>query len=707
MKEYPFILTVCLLSISIVAFSQSKDTILFGQTIPEIIFAEDKNEKERLFTPSRIEQIASEQIQLYAPSTSADILQKEGGVMIQMSQSGGGSPIIRGFEANRILLVVDGVRLNNAIYRSGHLQNSISISPLTLEKVDIVFGPASVKYGSDALGGVVHYHTKQAHTKQAWNANLLQRYSSANEGVSLYFDHQWGGEKWGYYQAINLQRFGNLKMGKNRYHGYDLWGKEPHITNDNEQLKTAYDQIDFVQKIRIKAHRDLSLKLNFQLSSSTNINRFDQLNDVNENGVKFEQWYYGPQQRALFAFGAEYRKKTKLFDSFNNTFSIQRVLESRNSKKPTQRLIERNETVFVFANTADFVKKWGYKHLNYGIDIQYNNVGSTASSGSSTRYADGGSQLSSWSAYSQYKHPLGRNTFVSGGLRYNSSQLEALFEDIASYNLPFREIELNNDALTSSMGLFASSLNGWEGSLSFSTGFRSPNVDDVTKVFAKSGKLTVPNDQLKPEYSSNIEISLAKRGQNSNFIRATYYYTLMQDAIVKVPFVLNGQDSLFYDGEWLPVFANTNSQEAYLFGYSLEGFWKITEQFSTKHSCTYTFGKDKTAGVLLDHVPPFYGKSQIDWSSDKTTSKASLYVRYNAWKRIEDYSPNGSDNPEEATEGGTPAWWTLNLNYARPINDKLVAQINIENLLDIHYKTYSSGISAPGRNIVLTLMARF
>ena len=144
-----------------VSWAQNQDTTLFGQFIPEIIFAEDKNERERLFTPARVEQIRSEDITLYAPSTSADLLQKEGNIMIQMSQSGGGSPIIRGFEANRVLLVIDGVRLNNAIYRSGHLQNSISISPLTLERVDVVFGPSSVKYGSDALGGVVHYHTQK------------------------------------------------------------------------------------------------------------------------------------------------------------------------------------------------------------------------------------------------------------------------------------------------------------------------------------------------------------------------------------------------------------------------------------------------------------------------------------------------------------------------------------------------------------------
>ena len=686
-------------------FSFSQDTLLF-KSIPEIIFIEDKTEDERVFSPSQIEKIDSKKINYSAPSTSADLLQKTGAVMVQMSQSGGGSPIIRGFEANRVLLVVDGIRLNNAIYRSGHLQNSISISPLTLDRVDIIFGPSSVKYGSDALGGVIHYHTKSASVGEKWKGNVLQRYSSVNKGVNLYFDQRWGSKKWGFFQAINLNRFGNLKMGSNRLHEYDDWGAEEHIVDGKEQLQTAYDQADFIQKIRFNANQYLSFKMNLQLSTSTNINRFDQLNDITDGLPKYEEWYYGPQKRLLMGLGSEHQKKTLLYDSFNNTVSFQQIHESRNSKKPNASLIQRFEKVSVFSNTSDFIKKWGYKSLNYGLDLQHNSVESTASEGASTRYADGGSELSSLGIYSQYKHPFGKRSFFSGGLRYNISSLDAKFIEVQNYNFPFEEISLENSALTSCAGLFIGLKKGWEGRLSFATGFRSPNVDDVTKVFAKSGKLTVPNENLSPEFSNNYELGLSKRFGES-YVSGTYYYTQLKDAIIKKQFSLNGQDSLMYDGELLPLYANTNSQEAYLFGYNLQAYLKINKKWSTTHSCSYTFGKDDSEGVLLDHMPPFYGKSQIDLNSPKTKSKTSIIVHYNAWKRAEDYSPNGSDNPEEATVDGTPSWWTLNLNYSVPLNDKIKAQLNIENILDVHYKTYSSGISAPGRNIILSLAAGF
>lgn len=704
MIKYYLKLLFLALTMSALAQSNGQDTIMIGLSIPEIIFAEDKDEAERLLTPSKIEKIDAVKIFQSAPSTSADALQKTGAVMVQMSQSGGGSPIIRGFEANRVLLVVDGVRLNNAIYRSGHLQNSISVSPLMLENIDIVFGPSSVKYGSDALGGVVHYHTKSPKSGQGWKANLLQRYTSVNNGVNLYYDQSWSKGKWGFLQAVNLNKFGNLKMGAQRNHGYESWGNEAHITEGKEQLRTAYDQVDFIQKIRLDASQYLSYKLNLQLSSTTNLNRFDQLNDLSGEEPKYQEWYYGPQKRLLFSLGTEHQKKNRFYDSFNNTISYQQLKESRNSQKLYADLIERVEDVFVFANTADFIKKWNYKTLNYGLDLQHNIVHSNATEGYNTRYADGGSDMTTLSVYSQYKHPLSKSSYLSAGARYSKVQLKGRFNETENLGLPFKSIQLNNDALTASLGLKWEMGKGWESTITASTGFRSPNVDDVTKVFQKSGKLTVPNENLSPEFSKNIELTINK-SIGESYLSATYYYTLLENAIVKQAFTLNGQDSLWYDGDYLPLYANTNSQDAFLFGYNAKAYIHLNKQWSSTHTISYTYGKDESADALLGHIPPLYGKSQIDWS--KNNYRLGLFVFYNAWKKAEDYSPNGSDNLDEATTDGTPSWWTLNISCSVNLSDKLMAQLNVENILDVHYKTFSSGISAPGRNVILSLKTEF
>ena len=136
------------------------------QLLENITVSENKNtnnikndaEKKIYITHSEISELNG--------ATTADLLEKKGGISVQKSQMGGGSPNIRGFEANRVLLVLDGVRLNNAIYRSGHLQNIITIDEHVLEDIEIIFGPSSVLYGSDAVGGVIHMKTRDLYFRQ-------------------------------------------------------------------------------------------------------------------------------------------------------------------------------------------------------------------------------------------------------------------------------------------------------------------------------------------------------------------------------------------------------------------------------------------------------------------------------------------------------------------------------------------------------------
>ena len=142
--------------------------------------------------PSQIDVIGLEKLKFLNPQTSADAIQASGKVLVQKTQQGGGSPVIRGFEANKILLVVDGVRMNNAIYRSGHIQNSITVDVNILQQAEVIFGPGSVMYGSDALGGVIHYRTKKpelsASGDQEVKVNLAGRLGSVNQEQLLHVD---------------------------------------------------------------------------------------------------------------------------------------------------------------------------------------------------------------------------------------------------------------------------------------------------------------------------------------------------------------------------------------------------------------------------------------------------------------------------------------------------------------------------------------
>src|SRR5688572_16162673 len=140
-------------------YSRAQIDSIDEKTLEGVVVSVNKWEQKLNEVPNKIVKISKSEILRNNPQTSADLLGQSGTVFIQKSQLGGGSPMIRGFATNRVLLVFDGVRMNNAIYRSGNLQNIISIDALSTQTAEVIFGPGSLIYGSDAIGGVMDFHT--------------------------------------------------------------------------------------------------------------------------------------------------------------------------------------------------------------------------------------------------------------------------------------------------------------------------------------------------------------------------------------------------------------------------------------------------------------------------------------------------------------------------------------------------------------------
>ena len=204
-----------------------------AQALKEVILSVARSRESKEKISKKVSVLSSEDVKLNVPQTSADLLTYASGIRVQKSQGGGGSPAIRGFEANRILLVVDGVRMNNAIYRSGHLQNSLTISPYSLERTEIIYGPSSVGYGSDALGGVIHYFTKtpKFNNQKKWSINGLSSYNTILKNKVQNFDIEHNSKLWASYTNFSFSSFGDIVMGSNRNHGFESWGLDYHYLN--------------------------------------------------------------------------------------------------------------------------------------------------------------------------------------------------------------------------------------------------------------------------------------------------------------------------------------------------------------------------------------------------------------------------------------------------------------------------------------------
>ncbi len=704
----------------------------------EAVVSASKFEEKSEDVAQAVQVIKSKELAFMNQQSTADVLQNSGGVMVQKSQLGGGSPIIRGFETNKVLMVVDGVRMNNAIYRGGHLQNVITIDNTMLEKLEIVYGPGSVVYGSDALGGVMHFYTKNPilsdDDKLLVKANAFTRYSSAYSEGTGHVDFSLGTQRFGSLTSITYSHFGDLMQGNKRNPFYGDWGKrhfyvkregnrDSAYSNDNPNLQvgSGYNQLDFLQKFIYQPNKNVQHLVNIQYSTSSNINRYDRLTQTKNGDPRFAEWYYGPQNRLMAAYSLHLSKATRLYDEAKTTFAYQHIVESRNNRNfQSDALSRRTETLNIFSLNIDFAKHFGEHEIRYGFDGWYNAVASKGESENiltgdlsplDSRYPAGGSTMQSLALYITHAWEIGKKLILNDGIRFNAVGLEAKFSDKSFFPFPFDDVKQTNQAVNGNLGFVYLPGKGWRFTLIGATGFRAPNVDDLSKVFESvPGSVIIPNPNLKPEYTWNLDIGISKAFGKMLEVGGNAFYTHYVNAITVGPGSYNGSDSILYDGQMSGIITNGNSGRAYIYGFSTFLRADISPQFSMVNSLNYTYGRLvlSPTQVPLDHIPPFFGKSSFQLKLKKF--RAEFIVFYSGAKLSKDYNLFGEDNAAfsaDPVNGYMPAWMTLNLRTAYQVNKYMQVQVALDNMLDQNYRVYASNISAPGRNLVLTLRGSF
>ncbi|HRG07009.1 MAG TPA: TonB-dependent receptor plug domain-containing protein, partial [Cyclobacteriaceae bacterium] len=272
---------MCLFAVAAKAQTEADTTKTY---LDEVVVSVNRWEQNQREISTRVTKITPAFIQLQNPQTSADLLGLSNQVFIQKSQLGGGSPMIRGFATNRILLVVDGVRMNNAIFRSGNLQNVISLDANSIQNTEVVFGPGSVVYGSDAIGGVMNFTTltptlSNGGTK--FSGNAFTRYASANEEKTGHVDFSIGLKKWAFVTSITKSDFSDLKMGSDGpveytrpdYQVRDENGNDIAVTNPdpNVQVSSGYNQFNAMQKIRFSPNANWDFNYGFHYSKTSDV----------------------------------------------------------------------------------------------------------------------------------------------------------------------------------------------------------------------------------------------------------------------------------------------------------------------------------------------------------------------------------------------------------------------------------------------------
>ena len=229
----------------------------------------------------------------------------------------------------------------------------------------------------------------------------------------------------------------------------------------------------------------------------------------------------------------------------------------------------------------------------------------------------------------------------------------------------------------------------------------------------------MPNIEVKPEFAYNAEIGIQKYFNDKRFrFGATFFYTLLDNYIIRDNFTINGSNKVLFDGELGNVVANQNRGSAFITGYTTNYLGKISKTINTSGFITYTKGRTFDSKEPMSSIPPLFGQFEINYKKDKVALGAN--VRFNSKKDIADFNfTEGIDNHDltpvvnaNATNDvdkfyGTPSWMSIGLNGSYLVNNNFSVQAKLSNLLDEHYIEFASGVSAPGRNLSVSFVATF
>ena len=746
---FRFLFATAFYCVSITAYGQvdskiSSDTADI-ESFEEILLSSQRFQQKRKETPRQIEVVSAKRLSELQPATLGDALINTGQVFVQKSQMGGGSPVLRGFEASRVLMVIDGVRMNNATYRAGHLQDIITIDPFILDRMEVNFGAGSTLYGSDALGGVLYFKTKDATLGEfSVKPSATVRYQSASNSVIGNVGLKVQSAKVGLLLSATRSQFGDLRSGSKNYSDWDTFGLLPkYVTQMNgrdtmllngdpqRQKGTGYAQTDLFAKLFVKTGK-IEHTLNFQKSMSDVIPRYDRMSQFNNGKPVFGRWDYSPQNREYISYTA----KAGSEDHHTRLTLAQQRIEvgrvTRNFGLEMER-IQRDAVRMRTVNLDRHDQLSASFTLNSGVEMVWNavksvginkNISTLAETATKARYSDSGATTQMHSVFAQGIYKMAKTgTVIQGGVRVSKYSLEALFSTANPWKLPYQSISFATTTPSYDLGLTQQLKKGLLLKASVNQAYRNPNVDDMTKVFdSKPGaKLLVPSADLKAERSTTVDLGVLWRKDRSFAIEAGVFSSAVKNLLLDQPGTLNGEDSLMYDGRLTPVYQLQNVALGEISGMYLNAKVRLVKDLWFSGSLTQTKGiyrlDDAAAEQPLDHIPPVYGQASLRWNGKGWFAEAQCL--FNGMKKAEDYSSSGEDNQEiqpigladingdGKADGFNPAWQCWNIRGGYQHRSGLTATLAIENVLDLHYRYFASGMSAAGRSVNVSLAYSF
>ncbi len=646
----------------------------------------DRRTQAEFRTQKAVTVTDEEEISRRPAGSTADALRETPGVLVQKTTAGHGAPIIRGLIGKDILLLYNGVRLNKPTFRFGGNQYLNTVDAEALSRIEVVRGPGSVLYGSDAIGGMVNLITSPpAFTdgSVAWRPLLRTRYTSADQGRSLHLGIERAGPRIGAKLGVTARTLGNLNPGG----------------TISVQDPTGYDEISGHAIVAFRLSSERTLRIDLLHISQSDVPRYDQY----ANG-RFEQYLYDPQDRFLGMASYVDQQPLPILQTLEWNFSWQREHEGRKLQRTgsTTRQINDDE-ITTFGTFIQATTLLGGRHvIRWGMEFYADRVRSSRTIvETDTTYETRGSYpddstYRSVGLFLSDDIGLGSRTDLALGVRGSRMWVHS------PVGAPFGFYEDTFGNVTGNIGV-SHRMRDWLNLVaSVSRGFRAPNFNDTVVLQASNFGVDAPSPGLQPEISTNYEIG-AKMEWDSSDVEAFLYYTRLEDLIDRRPGEYLGLSWLDEDGDGSQdpdeplINQRRNVGRAHITGIELQGRLTLSSHLLLRGNAFYTFGSSYTAGEPMSRIPPVMGLVGVRWRTNGTSLEA--FVRA-AGEQTRLSQRDIDDSRIDA--GGTPGWSDWNLRGSHDFGPVRI-DLTFGNIFDHAYKEHGSGVFNPGRHVVIAL----
>jgi len=646
-----------------------------------------------------------------------------------------GVTVFRTPEPKKMLIVIDGIPMNDELYSNGKVEGLLGFENATTNRIQKLYGSSFILYGSDATGGVIHYFTKVPASNALHNYNIdaISKYISASNSFVNNINFSYEGKKISNFTSIVYGSYGDIKMGHNRKNVplidslYGLNNYYVEHLNDTDitvkntdpytQRGTNYKQLYLFQKLRVNLSNHLNLFLNFHYIKTSDVGIYTGLTEINIDHLRFAECQFMPQQKIISSANLLFDRTTRFFDfvSLNTAYiTYNEYRLTRKYNNPVQ--LHQKENIDVYDVHLDFVKLFNINRLVYGAYYSYNNLQSNANfyniqTDSSwigmTRNPTNGSYSHSAAVYLGYRIMNPSYIFLDIGIRYTFKKLIAKF-GTESPQLPLtfttKEYFLHSPVAAINFNIFPFSWMQLKLQESYTVHF--PIVTEFGRIMVKDFIVNIPTDNLKPEQNYNSEFAISFLPSDNFKIYGSYFANFGKNTIISKDTTLNGADSLYFGTDRYNIATNVNVPLSLVYGFS--GGFTFLHYFDLKQkigikligSVNVPTGKILNEGGFLPGISPLFGSASFNFNYYHFSLTMSTV--FNGSKPLDELSPVGEDFIEKATSVGFLPWQIYNIDLSYAYKDYFRIKFGVNNIFDLFYIQYGSGIASLGRNFEIT-----